>query len=90
MLNLSILKAIIRHAKTHTLKMCPLLTVLDVPYGRKGIRFNHGTHCLLTLGILALSLGLFTLVPGGAVCACILGWNLYTVAPSPLPLGLVS
>lgn len=73
MLNLSILKAIIRHAKTHTLKMCHMLTVVDVPYGRKGIRFNHGTHCLLTLGILALSLGLFTLVRGSALWACISG-----------------
>lgn len=53
--------------------MCPLLTVLDFPYGRKGIHFNHGTHCLLTLGILALSLGLFTLLLGGAVWACISG-----------------
>lgn len=73
MLNLSIFKDIIRHVKTYTLKTCPLLTVLDVPYGRKGVHFNHGTHCLLTLGSLALSLGLFTLVLGGAVWACISG-----------------
>lgn len=73
MLNLSILRAIVRHDKIHTPKMCSLLTILHALYERKGIGLYHGTHCLLTVEILELSLRLFTLVLEGAVWASISG-----------------